>query len=86
MENLNISCPSKKLAEKRIGLYPILEVKLSNTVHLKLPWSIKIHLVVNVSHVQPYVETCILQQTAPEPAPIEIEGEFEYEVEQILNS
>ena len=58
-ENLNIQCPSKKLAEKRIGPYPILKVKSSNAVHLKLPRSIKIHPVVNVSHIRPYNEACI---------------------------
>ena len=85
-ENLNITCPSKKLAENCIRPYPIIEVKSSNAVHLKLPQSIKIHLVVNVSHIRPYIKARIPQQTAPEPTPIEIEGEFEYKVKQILNS
>ena len=85
-ENLNIQWPSKKLSEKWIGPYPIVEVKSSNAVQLKLPWSIKIHLVVNMSHVCPYVKPHIPQQTTTTPPPVEIEGEFEYEVEQILDS
>ena len=73
-------------AEKCIKLHPIVEVKASNEVQLKLPQSIKIHLVVNVSHVCPYVKPQIPQQTTTTPPPIEIEGEFEYEVKQILDS
>ena len=85
-ENLSIQRPSKKLLEKRIGPYPIVDVKSSNAMQLKLPRSIKIHPVVNVSHVRPYVEPCIPQQTTTAPPPVEIKGEFEYEVEQILDS
>ena len=85
-ENLNIQRPSKKLSEKRIGPYPIVDVKLTNAVQFKLPRSIKIHPVVNVSHVRPYIEPHIPQQTTIAPPPVEIKGEFEYEVEQILDS
>jgi hypothetical protein len=51
MENLNIRRPSRKLTEKHIGPYSITEVKSSNAVQLKLPRTIKIHPVVNVSHI-----------------------------------
>jgi hypothetical protein len=86
MENLNIKQLLKKLTEKRIRPYPIVKIKSSKAVQLKLLRSIKIHPVVNVSHIRPYRQSCIPQQTAPEPPPIEIEGEFKYEVEQILDS
>jgi Chromo (CHRromatin Organisation MOdifier) domain len=86
MENLNIKRPLKKLTEKRIGPYPIVEIKSSNAVQLKLPWLIKIHPVINVSHIHLYRQSHIPQQTAPEPPPVEIEGEFKYKVEQILDS
>jgi Chromo (CHRromatin Organisation MOdifier) domain len=86
MENLNIKRPSKKLTEKCIRPYPIVEVKSSNAVQLKLLRSIKIHPVINMSHIRPYRQSHIPQQTTHELPPIEIEGEFEYEVEQILDS
>ena len=85
-ENLNIQWPSKKLSEKWIRLYPIVEVKSSNAVQLKLPQSIKIHLVVNVSHVCPYIKPWIPQQATTVPPPVKIKGEFKYKVEQILDS
>jgi hypothetical protein len=86
MENLNIKQPLKKLTEKHIRPYPIVEIKSSNAVQLKLPQSIKIHPVINMSHICLYRQSRIPQQTAPEPLPVEIEGEFKYEVERILDS
>ena len=41
--------PAKKLMERYVGPYEIEEVVSKNTVKLKLPASIRIHLVVNVS-------------------------------------
>ena len=42
----------KKLIERYMGPYEIEEVVLKNTVKLKLPASMRIHLVVNVSRVK----------------------------------
>jgi len=41
--------PAKKLMERYVGLYEIEEVVLKNTVKLKLPAFMRIHLVVNIS-------------------------------------
>jgi len=43
--------PSKKLTERYVGLYAIEEVVLSNVVKLRLPSSMRIHPVVNVSRI-----------------------------------
>src|SRR5438445_3094145 len=43
-----LSCPSKKLTEKWIGPYEVLQIT-PNAVELKLPRSLKIHPVINVS-------------------------------------
>ena len=48
--------PVKKLTERYVKLYMIEEVVSKNTVKLKLPASIRIHLVVNVSRVVRYRE------------------------------
>jgi len=48
--------PSKKLMEKYMGPYVIEEVVLSNAVKLRLPSSMRIHLVVNVSWIVRYKE------------------------------
>ena len=46
--------PSKKLMERYMGPYAIEEVISSNVVKLRLPNSMRIHLVVNVSQIVKY--------------------------------
>ena len=48
--------PSKKLIERYVGLYAIEEVVSLNAVKLKLPSSMRIYLVVNVSWIVRYKE------------------------------
>jgi len=48
--------PVCKLVERYVGPYEIEEVVLLNVVKLRLPSSMKIHLVVNVSQVVRYRE------------------------------
>ena len=48
--------PAKKLTERYVGLYEIEKVVSKNTVKLKLPASMRIHPVVNVSRVVRYRE------------------------------
>ena len=43
--------PTKKLMERYVGPYEIVEVVLLNMVKLQLPSSMRIHLVVNVSWI-----------------------------------
>ncbi|KIO07185.1 hypothetical protein M404DRAFT_70147, partial [Pisolithus tinctorius Marx 270] len=50
----SIGSQSCKLSEKWIGPYEVLEVLL-NTLKLKLPCNMRIHPVVNVSWVKPYL-------------------------------
>jgi len=72
----------KKLIERYVGPYEIEEVVLKNTVKLKLPSSIRIHLVVNVSRVKRYKEL-MKRQRVEEPKLIEVDGVKEQEVEKI---
>ena len=48
--------PTKKLTERYVGSYAIEEVVLSNAVKLRLPCSMRIHPVVNVSRIVKYKE------------------------------
>ena len=48
--------PMKKLTERYVGPYVIEEVVSSNAIKLKLPSSMRIHLVVNVSWIVRYRE------------------------------
>ena len=46
---------TEKLIERFIGPYKIKKIILPNIVELKLPSTVKIHLVVNVSRIQRYI-------------------------------
>jgi len=74
----------EKLTECFVGLYKVKGIILSNTIELKLPKSIKIHPVVNVSIVWLYKPQVEGQKKIP-PKLVIIEGEEEFEVEKILN-
>ena len=76
--------PSKKLMERYVGPYVIEEVVSSNVVKLRLPSSMRIHPVVNVSRIVRYKEQ-IKGQKKEEGKPVEVEGVEEWEVEKILN-
>ena len=76
--------PTKKLTERYVGPYVIEEVISSNAVKLRLPSSMRIHLVVNVSWIVCYKEQ-VKGQKKEEEKPVEVEGVKEWEVEKILN-
>jgi len=76
--------PTKKLMERYVGLYMIEEVVSSNAVKLRLPSSIRIHPVVNVSRIVRYKEQ-VKGQKKEEAKPVEVERVEEWEVEKILN-
>jgi len=63
--------PAKKLMERYIGLYVIEEVVSSNAVKLRLPISIRIHPVVNVSWIVWYKKQK-KRQKKEERNPIEV--------------
>src|SRR5438128_3198715 len=77
---------SKKLTEKWIGPYEISSV-LPNAVELKLPKTLRIHPVVNISRVKPYLGP-LTGQPVIRPGPIHVseERDEEYEVETIVDS
>ena len=65
--------PAKKLIERYVGPYKIEEVVLRNVIKLKLPTSMRIHLVVNISRVVKYRKP-VRGQRVEEPKPVEVEG------------
>ena len=76
--------PTRKLVDRYIGPYRIEKVVSINTVKLRLPTSMRIHPVVNVSRIVQYKEQ-VRGQKKKESKPIEVEGVEEWEVEKILN-
>jgi len=79
---------TKKLTEKFIGPYVVKKVVSENAVELELPAMLRIHPVVNVRRLVKYIvkyrEQAEGQKKIP-PPPVEVAGEKEYEVEEILD-
>jgi len=75
---------TEKLMERFVGPYKIKKIVSTNVVELKLPSTIKIHPVVNVSRICKYIVQ-VERQKREQPAPVIIEREEEWEVERILN-
>ena len=73
-----------KLIERYIGLYVIEEVVLLNMVKLRLPSSMRIYPVVNMSRIVQYKEQ-VERQKKKEEKLVEVERVKEWEVEKILN-
>jgi hypothetical protein len=82
-KNLKLDQPSKKLGRKWIGPYQIVKKLGDLNYQLKLPQSMKIHDVFHVHLLKPHHPSSWHQKPLP---PVEVEGEEEYEMEEVLNS
>ncbi|KAH0605690.1 uncharacterized protein H6S33_004912 [Morchella sextelata] len=78
--------PSKKFDWKRIGPYNVKRIVNPYAYELELPRSMKIHLVFHVSLLSPAANDPLPGQKQLPPPPVEIEGQEEWEVEDILDS
>jgi hypothetical protein len=83
--NLRLQRSSRKLSERRLGPFVIEKVISPFAIQLKLPASLRIHPVVNITRLRPYVPPIPGQQVQP-PPPIELDGEPEWEVSEVLNA
>jgi hypothetical protein len=83
--NLCLSHPSVKLASRRYGLFAIIKVLSPVVYQLKLPSSWKIFNTFHASLLSPYRETDQHGPNYLEPPPDLIDGQEEYEVEEILD-
>ena len=76
--------PTQKLMERYIRPYAIEKVVMMNVVKLRLPSSMRIYPVVNISQIVWYKEQ-VEGQKKEEGKLVEVEGIEEWEVEKILN-
>ena len=77
--NLKLKGNTGTFKPKHVGLFPILGMVGDNACKLEMPKSMKIHPVVIVNQVKKY------HGTLQRPPPIEIDGEGENEVKEILD-
>ncbi len=78
--------PTAKLAPKRHGPFPIIQVMSPVNYRLKLPTQWSIHDVFHINLLTPYQETDIHGSNYSRPAPGLVNNEEEYEVKKILDS
>ncbi|TFY62606.1 hypothetical protein EVG20_g6644 [Dentipellis fragilis] len=85
-KNLHLQYPKAKLTPKRYGPFEITDIVGPVNCHLKLPKTWKIHPVFHVSLLMPYHETPEYGPNYARPSPDIIQGEQEFEVEDIIKS
>ena len=86
-EFISTTRPSKKLAEKNLGPYPIIGKPGTHSFTLRLPDSMRaIHPVFHVSMLEPATPNTIPNRIQPPPPPVEVDGEPEFEISEILDS
>jgi hypothetical protein len=83
--NLRLKTNSPKLTDWRIGPFKVVEKLLDRAYRLQLPEILKIHNVFYV-RILSKVKEDKARPIIMEPGPLEIEGEEEYEVEEIVDS
>jgi hypothetical protein len=71
---------------KRLGPFKIAKLVGLVACRLELPTQLKIHDVFHVSLLEPYHETHIPDYHREPPALVEIEGQEEFEVQEVLDS
>jgi hypothetical protein len=82
-KNLKLPYPTRKLAPKREGPFPIIEVISPLSYRLKLPDQWKIHPVFHAHLLTPFQETAAHGSNYLRPPPDLIDGVEEHEVEFI---
>ena len=86
-EHIRSTRPAKKLSEKFLGPYTIIAQVGSHSFTLRLPDSMRaVHPVFHVSQLEPATPNSIPGRTQPPPPPVEVDGEPEYEISEILDS
>ena len=79
--------PSKKLSEKNTGPYPIIAQVGSLSFAICLPDSMRaVHPVFHISQLELATPNVIPNCVQPPPPPVEVDGEPEYEIAEILDS
>jgi len=84
--HLRTNQPAIKLAPKRHGPFPIIQVMSLVNYQLKLPTQWSIHDVFHINLLTPYHETNIHGPNYSRPPPDLVNNKEEYKVEKILDS
>ena len=83
-KDIKIHQPSPKLGPRRLGPFKVIERIGDLDYRLELPDWMRIHNVIHVDRLSPYHENGLPSPKRPEP--VIVDGEEEWEVEEILQS
>jgi len=83
--NIKTTRVSKKLDYKKIGPFKILATIGTSAYKLALPLSMAIHNTFHISLLEPYQDNRFPSQIKELPPAIQIEGEDEYELDEIID-
>jgi len=78
--------PCKKLDYQKIGHFKIVKEIGGSAYKLGLPLSMRIHNTFHISLLELYDDNKLHCQRTQPPPPIIIEGELEYELDEIIDS
>jgi len=84
--NIKTQRPARKLDWKRLGPFPVEAAVSSHAYRLTLPDTMKVHPVFHVSLLEPVSNDPLPGQSNPPPPPVIVDGEEEFEVEEVLDS
>ena len=82
--DLHLKVPSKKLAPRFVGPFPITKLIGPAAVRLRLPRSLRVHPTFHVSRVKPAKEGPVVPAATPPPPPEVFEGGPVYKVKRLL--
>ena len=86
-EHIRTTRPTRKLAEKYLGPFEIINKIGTHSYTIRLPTDLRaIHPVFHVSQLEPYTPNEIPNRNQPPPPPVQVDGEVEYEISAILES
>ena len=79
--------PSKKLSDKYLGPFEILATAGTHSYTIRLPDTFRgVHPVCHVSMLEPVTPNEIPNRVQSPPPPVNVEGELEYEIAEIVDS
>lgn len=84
-KHIHTTRPSDKLDYRKLGPFIISEEINPVAFKLKLPDSMRVHDVFHVSLLEKYHPSEIPGRKIPQPPPVQVENETEYEVREILD-